>query len=422
MAGGWRTFGREMRTDRAWRVVVASAIGYGFGLNVLPYYTLGAFVGPLEASFGWSRAQIQASLGFMVAATLVGGWGVGWVTDRYGARRTAAFSQVGLATGLALLGLCPPDLWLWYALWFAMSLVALGTTPITWTRAIAGWFDKARGSALALALCGSSLSAAIVPLLAFLMQDIIDWREAYFLLAGIVLFIGLPCTIWLMPKAATRTSDACAVLLAVDQPGLTVREAVRGYRFWLLTLCLFLLGFAISGIIPNLVPMMVGQGFTTTAATSLVGLLGLAVVCGRLVTGFALDRYWAPWVACALLPLPAMSCIILAIGPGSYPMAALAVVFLGLSTGAEFDIAPYLVTRYFGLKRYSQIFALQWMFFTVAGGFAPAIFGYNYDVTGNYQLPLYFGCACFLAAPLLLLMLGRYPVFQHLNEGDLQTF
>lgn len=411
MSANWRAFGQEMRTDRAWHVVVASAVGYGLGLNVLPYYTLGAFVGPLEASFGWSRAQIQGSLGFMVAATLVGGWAVGWFTDRYGARITAAVSQIGLASGLAFLGLCPPNLWLWYGLWFAMSLVALGTTPITWTRAIAGWFDKGRGSALALALCGSSVSAALVPILAFLMQGTIDWREAYFVLAGIVLFIGLPCTIWLMPKGATRASNGGANKSAVDEPGLTVHEALKGYRFWLLTLCLFLLGFAISGIIPNLIPMMVGQGFTTTAATSLVGLLGLAVICGRLVTGIALDRYWAPWVACVLLPLPALSCIILASGLISYPVAAFAVVLLGLSTGAEFDIAPYLITRYFGLKRYSQIFALQWMFFTVAGGFSPAIFGYNYDVTGNYTLPLYVGCVCFIVAPLLLVMLGRYPSF-----------
>lgn len=411
MSANWRAFGHEMQSDRAWRVVVASAIGYGFGLNVLPYYTLGLFVGPLEASFGWSRAQIQASLTFMAAATLVGGWATGWLTDRFGPRRTAVISQAGLAFGLALLGLCPPNLWLWYGLWFAMSLVALGTTPITWTRAIAGWFDKSRGSALALALCGSSLSAALVPFLAYLMQDTIDWREAYFLLAGIVAFIGLPCTVWLMPKEAIRTSRIGTSTAKVSEPGLTVREAVEGYRFWLLTLCLLLLGFAISGIIPNLVSMMVGQGFTTTAATSLVGLLGLSVVFGRLVTGLALDRYWAPWVACALLPLPALSCVILALGPSGYAMAAFAVILLGLATGAEFDIAPYLVTRYFGLNRYSQIFALQWMSFTVAGGVAPAIFGYNYDVTGNYQLPLYVGCCCFLISPLLLLMLGRYPSF-----------
>jgi MFS family permease len=314
MSKNLRAFGQEMQADRAWRVVVASAVGYGLGLNVLPYYTLGAFVVPLETSFGWSRAQIQGSLGFMVAATLVGGWAIGWFTDRYGARKTAAVSQVGLAFGLAFLGLCPPELWLWYGLWFAMSLVALGTTPITWTRAIAGWFDQGRGAALALALCGSSVSAAFVPILAFLMQGTIGWREAYFLLAGMVLCIALPCTIWLMPKGATRTSKSGVNKLETDEPGVTVREAISGYRFWLLTLCLFLLGFAVSGIIPNLVPMMVGQGFTTAAASSLVGLLGLAVVCGRVVTGIALDHYWAPWVACALLPLPALSCIILAAG------------------------------------------------------------------------------------------------------------
>lgn len=413
MQGNWSSFVREFRQDRGWRVVLASGIGYGMGLTVLPFYTLGAFVRPLEAEFGWARSEVQACLAFLVAATLVGAWGIGWLTDRYGVRRVALGSQTGLAIGLAVLGLVQAELWTWYAAWFCMSLMGLGTSPITWTRGIAGWFDDGRGFALALALCGSGIVAFVAPPSTALLIDAIGWRFTYFVLAAAVLIVSVSATLWIMPKSAVRKRGAHATG-AAPQPlaGLTVKEALKSYRFWLLAASALLLGFAISGIIPNLVPMMVDRGVAPATAATLLGVLGVSIIVGRLAAGFALDRLWAPIVACVMLPLPAISCLLLALGTTDYPVAAVAVVFLGFSTGAEFDLVPYIVTRYFGMRRYGQIYALQWVGWTASSGIAPAIFGYAFDLWGNYAPALYAGMVCFLVAPLLLLAMGRYPRFE----------
>lgn len=409
MSGNWGSFVSECRLG-GWRALLVAAVGYGFGVNVLPYYTLGAFVGPLEAEFGWSRAEVQGALLSVVAGTLVSASFWGWLTDRYGVRKIGIRSQIGLALTLFALAFNPGDLWYWYGGWFLMTVLGLGTSPVTWTRSVVKWFNEGRGFALAVALCGTGLSSLVMPTGAAYAIEVIGWRLAYVILALSVLVIALPVTVWVLRPEDER-GPAPTTASAEEAYGLTVAQAVKGARFWLLTLSLMMVGFAVSGLIPNIVPMMTGRGFAPTTAATLMGVLGLSIVIGRLATGAAVDRFWAPYVALAVLPLPAISCLILETGITDYMAIAACVVLIGVATGAEFDLAPYLVTRYFGTRSYSQIYALQWIGFTVAAGSAPVLYGYLYDLAGDYSVPLYLSAGLFLLAPVVLLGLGRYPAF-----------
>lgn len=411
MKGHWSGFIREAGSDRAWRVIAAAALGYGLGVTVLPFYTLGAFVLPLEAAFGWTRGQIQGSLAWLTLATLIAGWGFGALTDRYGTRLVAASSQIALGIGLLLLGATPGNIWVWYAIWFLMSLLGLGTSPISWTRGISGWFDEGRGTALALAMTGAGVCALIAPISTALLIGEIGWRLSYVAIGCIVLFVGLPVTWFVFPGQSIRPGVQ-PTELAEPLPGLTAAETLRGYRFWLILVSTMLVGFAITGLIPNLVPLLTERGMTPTMATSYMGVLGVSIICGRLLAGAVLDRIWAPLVACIFLPLPAIASLVLANGTTDPLLIGLAVTLLGFATGAEFDLVPYLCTRYFGLAHYGRIYSLQWIGFTTAAGVAPAIFGYSYDVSGSYTPILLTSSVLYLAAPLMLLGLGSYPFWK----------
>lgn len=417
MSARWSDFAQEMKQDGGWRVVLVSGIGFGLGVNVLSLYTLGAFVAPLEQEFGWSRAEVQGSLVLLVLATLVGGWGTGWLTDRYGVQRIAIAAQIALVIGLLCLAMSPPKLWAWYAIWLVMSLTALGTSPITWTRAIAGWFDAGRGTALALALCASGVAAIILPPVTVGLIEAFGWRTAYMVLAAIVAGVALPATYWILPASPHRPAPVGRHERAEDKAeiGMEVREALGSYRFWALMVTTLMLGFAITGTIPNLIPLLTDQGMSPGKAASLLGVMGGTLIVGRLAAGYALDRIWAPAVAAVLFPLAAIACTVLASGTLNYPLLFCAVAMFGFATGAEFDMIPYIVTRYFGLKRYSQIYALQWIGWTVAAGLAPAVFGYTHDVTGSYRIILWIAALCFVTSPLFLLTLGRYPHWQKLT-------
>jgi MFS transporter, OFA family, oxalate/formate antiporter len=77
------------------------------------------------------------------------------------------------------------------------------------------------------------------------------------------------------------------------------------------------------------------------------------------------------------------------------------------------------VTRYFGMRHYGFVYAIQLVALLFAGGLAPPIFGRIYDATGSYD-PILMACAALFAlSPLLLLTLGRYPALGQPGEPAL---
>lgn len=398
----------EFRLPGAWRAVVASAVGSGLSVTAVPMYTLGIFVAPLSAEFSWSRAQIQGSITLITVATLLTGWLVGWLTDRYGVRPVALVGQLGFALGLMLLTLSNGDIIVWYVTWLLLAALAMGTSPITWTRNLSAWFEERRGLALALGMCGSGLFGILgTPLLARLV-DRAGWRAGYIALALAVLLIALPVA-WKWLHEPQRKRVGTSVVGA--SAGMTYGDALRSPRFWLLAVSTAGIGFSVGGLIPNLQPLLMDRGLASTHAAAFLSLMGVSVVIGRLVSGLLLDRFWAPAVATIFLSMPAAACWLFTQPElGSVALMS-AVALIGLAAGAEFDLLAYLCARYFGLQHYSQIYGTQWVVFAVFSGSGPPIFGYAYDVTHSYVSILYVACVIFLVAPALLLMLGRYPSF-----------
>ncbi len=86
--------------------------------------------------------------------------------------------------------------------------------------------------------------------------------------------------------------------------GLTLGEAFRSYKFWILFVSILCVYMAVSGISPNLIPALTDNGMSAHDAATVQGMYGIAIVVGRLVVGYLIDRFWAPAVAAVALCLP----------------------------------------------------------------------------------------------------------------------
>jgi MFS family permease len=161
-------------------------------------------------------------------------------------------------------------------------------------------------------------------------------------------------------------------------------------------------------MITHVVPMLTDRGYDIQTAALVASAQGIAVVFGRAITGYLLDRIWAPILATVVLLCPAVACLVLASAP-SLTVATVAVVFVGFAGGADFDLVAYLTQRYFGLKHFGKVYGFLYPALVGAAGIAPGLFGRAYDVTGTYTLVLQIAAACFAAAAVLVLTLGRYP-------------
>lgn len=394
--------------QRAWPVVLAAAVGAGTGVSALTFYSMGAFIEPLTREMGWSRAEVTTAPIFMTTAALIMGPIAGWLADRIGTRKVAITSQILFVLGVAGIALATDDVRTFYAGFFISTFVGAGTMPITWTRAITGWFHSARGLALGFCLMGTGVMGMIGPRYATFLIDAYGWRWGYVGLAALPLFIGLPLSLLFFRDPPMAVSEHVNAQEA-NAWGLTAREAVCTLKFWQMAVAFFLTAAGVGGILVHGVPMLMDHGLDRTLAATIAGVLGLSVMFGRVFTGFLLDHFHGPYVAFVMLALPTFACILLLFSGDSIALNATAIMLVGLAAGAEFDIVAYFVSRYFGRKHYGAVYGLLYVIFIAGSAITPPIAGRVYDVYKTYDPAIMAGIAVFFIGALLTLTLGKYP-------------
>ncbi|QMW22437.1 MFS transporter [Sandaracinobacteroides saxicola] len=387
------------------KLVVAGALCLMLGISALPFYTLGVFVKPVSAEFGWERSTVQAGFTAMVGAMVVVGWLWGVGIDRLGARRVGIISQFGLAAGFLIVSFAPASALGWGLCWALLGALGAGTAPATWTRGVAAAFSDGRGTALGLTLMGTGFAGFLAPVLMTPIVAEHGWRVGYQVLAGAVLLVGVPVAF-----ALYREPVRAAVKGVLSLPGMDVGAVLRGRRFWVMVLVFTAVTFGVGGIIPNLIPLLTDRGMTREEAALYASITGGMVIVGRVVAGMLFDRFWAPGVGAAFLALPAVSCLLLLGDSLPHGLATgIAAAFVGLAAGAEFDLAAFLIARYFGMKRYGTLYSLMGIALLLPAGIAPPVFGAMFDSTGSYDGVLLVCAGLFALAPLLLFTLGKYP-------------
>ena len=360
-----------------WRAVAAAHVGVMVSFGSLLVYTFGIFLKPLTAEFGWSREE--ASRAFALAAMTIAAVSpfLGAALDRFGPRRVVlpCFLVMGAAV-LALSGM-NGSLWQFYAIFFLIGVAGNGTTQMGYSGAVTSWFDKRRGLALSIVLAGVGIGSIVHPILAEHWIAVFGWRTAYRIFGVLILLLGVPLTaLWLRRNPATLSG-------AARTGGATLREAVSQREFWILVAVLFLSSAAANGTLTHLAAHLTDRGVSSAHAAWATGLLGVANLGGRLLTGWLLDRFSG--IRLSLLLLIAMAAGLFTLSQASgLALAGFAVVLIGIGLGGESDITPYLLTRYFGLRSFSALYGLTWTFYAFAGALGPVIFGRVFDTTGSY--------------------------------------
>lgn len=162
---------------------------------------------------------------------------------------------------------------------------------------------------------------------------------------------------------------------------------------------------------------MSSVGLDRAQAAGIASILGIASIFGRLTVGALLDRFQARFVAATAVMAPVVACVLLLAVPGSVPVAAVAVVFLGLALGAELDVVSYLTSRLFDTRHFGMLFGAIVSFITLAGGLGPFLVNAIFDWTGSYRLALMIAIPMCMASALLFLSM-RLPPRERLLETE----
>jgi MFS family permease len=395
-----------------WWVVFATVCGLVVGAGPVNVFTFGVFLKPITEDLGLSRGAFSSALTFHAAIAAIALPLIGWLVDRWGARRIMLPGLFLYALATASYGAIQASPLLFSFLIFALTgLVGGVQSPIPYAAVIAQWFDRQRGLALGIGTAGVGLGVVLVPQLAALLIDAVGWRLAYVGLAVVALLVAFPPVALFLhepPELAARAFRQRESAFAAALPGVAAGEALRSGLFWGLCLAFLLDVVAINGTLTHIVPLLTDRGVSRQAATAALSGTGFALIFGRILSGWCLDRLWGPYVAIAFFVLPMIGIASLASGAGGIA-PFVGAVGCGLGIGAEIDLMAFFTSRYFGLRDYAKLYGTMFGIFALGVGIGPALSGASFDRFHSYtpafvifEIVLAAGCTIFLR-------LGPYP-------------
>jgi MFS family permease len=414
------------RIFHGWFIAVVAAIGLFMGYVPIIGFSFSVFFKPISQEFGWSRAEI--SLGFSLSLLVLSGAlpVVGRLVDRFGARKIILPAALLFGSGLASFYFLSARLWHFYAIYIFLGIVGSGTAAVPYYKVISNWFDKKRGRALGLTMGGAGLGFLVMPSLSYSLISRVGWRAAYVLIGTIVVVVTVPLIGFLLKEKPQDVgllpdgevlSDSYTVRTSNADNGIGGREVWRSATFWIMCTALFLVSLSLNGCLIHLVPLLTDRGVTAQNAAFAASLLGGATLLGRVATGFLLDRFFATNVAVCFFFLGALGIFMLWVG-ASGPLSFVTAILLGLGIGAEGDIMAYLVSRYFGLRAFGEIYAYVLAIYTLGAVAGPLLMGLSFDSTGSYQSVLVPFLFLTLGGAFLMTRLGPYRTWKTAAATD----
>ena len=344
----------------------------------------------LLAEFGWDVGPLKFRdlITFVVAG--FGAAGAGALADKHGVRPMIVAGALFLSAGFFLYTRVESLTTVYLAhVLFGLALACAGL--VINVMLVGRWFAAKRGTAIGLALVGTSLGNVFFPPLNTTLLAEIGWRSAMGWLALLPLVL-IPLALFVVkewPRDKATHPDG----LAPPEPapgaasgpgGMTFGEAVRSRNFWALSAVAFATFYAILAIASHLFLHFRGQGLdAATAAAGLSTLFGLGLV-GKFVFGFLADRLPHKGVFLGNLAVMLAGAVLLAaVNPATMWTA---VVLVGLGWGGLYTLLQLLCVESFGLKAVGAVLGTISIVDAIGGGLGIWLTGVLFDRTGSYDL------------------------------------
>ena len=402
---------KSKRMFYGWWVVILSIVGMCFSVGPVAVYTFGIFVKPLVKSFSSNRGTVSLAISMLNIGGAISLPLFGFIVDRIGARKVIAAGLTAFAICLFALSRVHPPVWQLLFLYGMIGLLASGDSPVSFSKVVANWFNRKRGFALGIATTGIGLGGFILPSLTQFLIERFSWRQAYLILGIPVLLIAPVIAILytdkpeekgLLPDGGEANDHESANTVVA---GMSIKEAMQTRTFWLLYIMYLFIAACTLGTLTHLSPLLTDRGFSAKYAAFATSIFGAANILGRLINGYLVDKFFAPYVAAVSVFGAAIGVGLLWLGSGAVLFSA---ALLGFLVGSEADIMPYLLSRYFGRKNLGTLFGFIFSAFTIGVATGPYLFGMTFDRTHSYQIPLACAFIMLLIITILTLTLKKY--------------
>src|SRR3954466_10869401 len=235
----------------------------------------------------------------------------------------------------------------------------------------------------------------MIALLASLLTQI-GWRSV-FVWIGVAHFVLLPLLL-----ALPRASKA----QAAGRASLSIRQAARTGRFWLLLAIYAICGLDDFFVTTHVAAFAQDRGLGILAAGNLLAFMGLTGLAGVIASGLASDRLGPMWPTAA-----AFAARVLVFGWIAVDQSPISIAIFALAFGATFLVTAPLtvvfVRESFGTQNLGALTGLITMVHQIFGGVGAYAGAVIFDATGTYDAAFVLMLGSAVVALVLTLMLGK---------------
>jgi predicted MFS family arabinose efflux permease len=353
-----------------WPLILACAVGVSTPSAQL--FALGQFMAPLEQEFGWTRTEVSLGMTLSLIVGFVMAPIVGRISDLTNSRNLVLVGLVLSGLSNAAYSLANGNLVFWVALWAIDACVGVLIAPVVWLSVIPAQFTVHRNLANALALAGTSLSAAFAPVLARALLDHYDWRTSMQLFSviwyGGTMLLAALCFFDRRVRHARVKGEAKAAV-ADDVP--SVWAVFRTTTFLKMAIIVCGVKTMLQAYMIHLAPSLVSRGFDVGEAAKIASVAGLAAICGKLCVGWLFDRTPMSRVSAGVMTALATACVLFALLETQTIMAVAASISLGLANGAMLTVIACFTAALFKPQSFGVVFGAMCSIWRWARRWAP---------------------------------------------------
>ncbi|MEA2876800.1 MAG: hypothetical protein QOF14_1996 [Hyphomicrobiales bacterium] len=279
----------SIETRTSWIVATMSLLilGVSFG---------GAWIGvvalkPIAAETGGARSVPALAIALAWFGSGIGGIAMGYIAERIGVRWTVTFGATMMGIGLAISSFGESVLGTSWALYIGHGLFMglLGNSGLNAPLYVyvSRWFDRRRGSALALIASGQYISGAVWPPIFEIAIANYGWRNTMLVFGVFLVLVVVPVAILVLKKPPEVAAPPVAV------PG-AARPTVLGWPpnlvFVMMALASFCCCIPMAMPQSHLVALCSDLGINPTHGAAMLSMLLAIAFFSRQMWGWISDR------------------------------------------------------------------------------------------------------------------------------------
>jgi len=295
---------------------------------------------------------------------------------------------------------------------FLLRLNGQGLMTHAAMTSMARYFDKARGRALSIASLGFPTGEGVLPIVAVSLVAFTSWREAWMIIAGVLILVITPSIQALLTNHGER--DKALKVRVTERLKVNAgkgdwsrRQILRDIRFYIILPAVLAPSFISTGLFFHQVHIITVKGWSLSWFATCFVAFAICQLTSSIIIGPLVDRHGAK----RLLPfflLPSILALGVLTTGNSSAIALLFMMLLGLTSGASSTISGALWAEIYGITHLGAIRAMAMALMVLASALSPAILGLFIDIGTSVDALAYgMGGYAILASLLAYRISGR---------------